>query len=298
MITWEFTATFIQASMIFLLAATGELVNQRAGVLNVGLEGLMLVGALSAFIIAEITGSAWLGFVGGMVSGGMVGLLHGFLSISLKADQTVSGMGMWILALGMTTYLGQPLSGPLRIDGRLESVVGGLTPMFFIGIVIVCAVWYGLFRTKYGLWIRSAGEDPSVAVVSGLNVKRIRYGCVIFGGIMGGLAGAYLTLVYNPVWSPNPTMGRGWIALAIVFFSMWRPEIMLLGSFLFGLLWHLAISPNALQFLNLNLSYHFYRMIPFIATIVVLTIISSQKISRHIGADKPAALGKPYFDED
>ena len=149
MITWEFTATFIQASMIFLLAATGELVNQRAGVLNVGLEGLMLVGALSAFIIAEITGSAWLGFVGGMVSGGMIGLLHGFLSISLKADQTVSGMGMWILALGMTTYLGQPLSGPLRIDGRLESVVGGLTPMFFIGIVIVFVVWYGLFRTKY-----------------------------------------------------------------------------------------------------------------------------------------------------
>ena len=221
MITWEFTATFIQASMIFLFAATGELVNQRAGVLNVGLEGLMLVGALTAFIIAEITGSAWLGFVGGMVSGGMVGLLHGFLSISLKADQTVSGMGIWILALGMTTYLGQPFSGPLRTDGRLESVVGGLTPMFFIGIVIVCAVWYGLFRTKYGLWIRSAGEDPSVAVVSGLNVIRIRYGCVIFGGIMGGLAGAYLTLVYNPVWSPNPTMGRGWIALAIVFFSMW-----------------------------------------------------------------------------
>jgi len=298
MINWEFCVAFIQASMIFLLAATGELVNQRSGVLNVGLEGLMLVGALTAFAIAAKTGSPWLGFAGGMVSGGLIGLLHGFLSISLKADQTVSGMGMWILALGMTTYLGQPLSGPLRADGRLESVMAGLTPMFFIGIVIVICVWFGLFRTKYGLWIRSAGEDPSVAVVSGLNVTRIRYTCVVFGGVMGGLAGAYLTLVYNPVWSPNPTMGRGWIALAIVFFSMWRPEIMLLGSFLFGFLWHLAISPSALQFQGIDLSYHFYRMIPFIATIVVLTVISSKKISRIIGADKPAALGKPYFDQE
>lgn len=295
---WVFVVAFIQASMIFLFASIGELVDQRSGILNVGLEGLMLVGALGAFIVAGKTGNPWLGFVAGMAAGGIFGLLHGFLSITLKADQVVSGMGIWIFALGLTTYIGQPLSGPLIEAGRMKGIVGGLTPMFFIGLAIVFAVWFVLFKTRIGLEIRSIGEDPSVAEVSGLNVEKIRYFCVITGGVLGGLSGAYLTLIYNPIWSPNPTMGRGWIALAIVFFSMCRPKILIMGAFLFGFLWHFALSSAVILPGLPALSYHFYRMIPFIATIVILAVISSEKISRKLGAARPAALGKPYLHDE
>lgn len=295
---WDFFQSSIQASMIFIFAATGELLSQRSGVLNVGLEGLMLAGALAAFLVAGAVGNPWIGLAAGMVAGGGIGFLHGVLSILLRADQVVSGMGIWIFVLGLTTYIGQPFAGPLKEAGRFEEVVAGLTPMSFIGVVIVLAVWFVLFKTKYGLWIRSTGEDPSVAEVSGLSVMKIRYACVTVGGVLGGLSGAYLALVYNPIWSPNPTMGRGWIALAIVFFSMWRVEFLLLGSFLFGFLWHFALSPAVILTGLPTLSYHFYRMIPFVATILVLVVISSERISRSLGAARPAALGKPYIHEE
>ena len=292
---WVFIVAAIQASMIFLFAAIGELIDQRSGILNVGLEGLMLVGALGAFIVAGETGNPWLGFAAGIASGAIFGLLHGFLSITLQADQVVSGMGIWIFALGLTTYIGNPLSGPLAEGGRMEAVIGGLTPMFFIGLAIVFMVWFILFKTRIGLEIRSIGEDPYVAAASGLNVEKIRYSCVIIGGALGGLSGAYLILVYNPIWSPNPTMGRGWIALAIVFFSMGKPRILILGAFLLGFLWHFALSSTEIIPWLPDLSYHFYRMIPFIATIIILIIISSKRISRRLGAARPAALGKPYI---
>lgn len=295
---WVFMVAAIQASMIFLFAAIGELIDQRSGILNVGLEGLMLVGALGAFVVADATGNPWLGFIAGIAAGGIFGLLHGFLSITLKADQVVSGMGIWIFALGLTTYIGNPLSGPLNDAGKMNGIVGGLTPMFFIGLLIVFVVWFILFKTRPGLEIRSIGEDPYVAEASGLNVEKIRYLCVIAGGALGGLSGAYLILVYNPIWSPNPTMGRGWIALAIVFFSMGKPKILILGAFLLGFLWHFALSSTEIIPWLPALSYHFYRMIPFIATIVILMIISSKRISRKLGAARPAALGKPYIHNE
>ena len=271
---WVFVVAAIQASMIFLFAAIGELVDQRSGILNVGLEGLMLVGALGSFVVAGATGNPWLGFLAGIAAGAIFGLLHGFLSITLKADQVVSGMGIWIFALGLTTYLGNPFSGPLENAGIMKGVIGGLTPMFFIGLLIVFLVWFVLFKTRIGLEIRSIGEDPYVAEASGLNVEKIRYFCVITAGALGGLSGAYLVLVYNPTWSPNPTMGRGWIALAIVFFSMGKPKILILGAFLMGFLWVFALSSTEIIPWLPALSYHFYRMIPFVATIVILMIIS------------------------
>ncbi len=295
---WVFVVAAIQASMIFLFAAIGELVDQRSGILNVGLEGLMLVGALGSFVVAGATGNPWLGFLAGIAAGAIFGLLHGFLSITLKADQVVSGMGIWIFALGLTTYLGNPFSGPLENAGIMKGVIGGLTPMFFIGLLIVFLVWFVLFKTRIGLEIRSIGEDPYVAEASGLNVEKIRYLCVITAGALGGLSGAYLVLVYNPTWSPNPTMGRGWIALAIVFFSMGKPKILILGAFLMGFLWVFALSSTEIIPWLPALSYHFYRMIPFIATIVILMIISSKRISRRLGAARPAALGKPYIHNE
>lgn len=295
---WVFVVASIQASMIFLFAAIGELLDQRSGILNVGLEGLMLVGALSAFIIGGLTGNPWMGFIAGVLAGAIFGLLHGFLSITLKADQVVSGMGIWIFALGLTTYIGNPLAGPLAEAGKMRGVIGGLTPMFFIGLVIVLAVWFVLFKTRTGLEIRSIGEDPYVGAASGLNVEKIRYWCVVIGGALGGLSGAYLVLVYNPTWSPNPTMGRGWIALAIVFFSMGKPKILILGAFLLGFLWNFALSSTEIIPILPALSYHFYRMVPFIATIVILIVISSKRFSRRVGAARPAALGKPYIHTD
>ena len=258
----------------------------------------MLVGALGSFVVADATGNPWLGFIAGIAAGGIFGLLHGFLSITLKADQVVSGMGIWIFALGLTTYIGNPLSGPLNDAGKMNGIAGGLTPMFFIGLLIVFAVWFILFKTRLGLEIRSIGEDPYVAEASGLNVEKIRYLCVIAGGALGGLSGAYLILVYNPIWSPNPTMGRGWIALAIVFFSMGKPKILILGAFLLGFLWHFALSSTEIIPWLPALSYHFYRMIPFAATIIILMIISSKRISRKLGAARPAALGKPYIHNE
>ncbi len=295
---WVFVVAAIQASMIFLFAAIGELVDQRSGILNVGLEGLMLVGALGSFVVAGATGNPWLGFLAGIAAGAIFGLLHGFLSITLKADQVVSGMGIWIFALGLTTYLGNPFSGPLENAGIMKGVIGGLTPMFFIGLLIVFLVWFVLFKTRIGLEIRSIGEDPYVAEASGLNVEKIRYLCVITAGALGGLSGAYLVLVYNPTWSPNPTMGRGWIALAIVFFSMGKPKILILGAFLMGFLWVFALSSTEIIPWLPALSYHFYRMIPFVATIVILMIISSKRISRRLGAARPAALGKSYIHNE
>ena len=158
--------------MIFLFAAIGELLDQRSGILNVGLEGLMLVGALGAFIVAGETGNPWLGFGAGIAAGALFGLIHGFLSITLQADQVVSGMGIWIFALGLTTYIGNPLSGPLAEGAKMDGILGGLTPMFFIGLAIVFMVWFVLFKTRIGLEIRSVGEDPYVAAASGLSVRR------------------------------------------------------------------------------------------------------------------------------
>lgn len=290
---WEFIARSLEASTIFTFAALGELVDQRSGVLNVGIEGVMLFGATLGFIIAQSTGSYLLGFLAGIAIGGLLGLLHGFFSVTLGVDQVVVGMGIWILGFGLTTYIGNPYTGPLGME-RIPTILG-LSPFFYVGIALVVVSWFVLSKTSLGLRIRSVGEDPSVAEVSGINVTKTRYLCVTIGGMLMGLSGAIYSLFYNPVWSYNFLMGWGFIALALVFFSMWNPFILLGGSLLFGTLWQLSLNPQLV--LPGLLSRYIWRTVPFVITIGVLLIISTKWFRIRWGAAKPEALGTPYAKE-
>ncbi len=290
---WEFFIRSLDASMIFTFAALGELINQRTGVINVGIEGVMLFGATLGFITAQVTGNYFIGFLVGIAIGGLLGLLHGFVSITLGVDQVVSGMGIWILGFGLTTYIGSPYAGPLGLE-RIPAIFG-LSPFFYLGIVLVVITWFVLFKTNLGLRVRSVGENPSVAEVSGINVSRTRYMGVIIGGMLMGMAGAIYTLDYNPVWSYNFIMGWGFISLALVFFSMWNPLILLAGSMLFGTLWQLSLNPQLV--LPGILSRYIWRAIPFAITLVTLVFMSTKWFRTRFGAARPEALGQPYIKE-
>ena len=288
---WEFLARSLEASTIFTFAALGELIGQRSGVLNVGIEGVMLFGATLGFIAAQTTGSYLVGFIVGITIGGLLGLLHGFFSITLGGDQVVSGMGIWILGFGLTTYIGNPFTGPLGMD-RIPTILG-VSPFFYLGVVLVAVTWFVLSKTSLGLRIRSVGENPSVAEVSGISVSKTRYLCVAVGGMLMGMAGAIYALDYNPVWNYNFLMGWGFIALALVFFSMWNPWILLGGSLLFGTLWQLSLNPQLV--LPGFLSRYIWRTVPFIITLGVLLLMSTKWFRAKWGAAKPEALGEPYI---
>ncbi len=290
---WQFIARSLEASTIFTFAALGEVIDQRSGILNVGIEGVMLFGATLGFITAQSTESYWLGFLVGIAIGGLLGFLHGFFSITLGVDQVVSGMGIWILGFGLTTYIGNPYTGPLGME-RIPTMLG-LSPFFYVGIALVVVSWFVLSRTSLGLRIRSVGENPSVAEVSGVDVTKTRYLCVTIGGMLAGLSGAIYSLFYNPVWNYNFLLGWGFIALALVFFSMWNPFILLGGSLLFGTLWQLSLNPQLV--LPGVLSRYVWRTIPFIITIGVLLIISTKWFRIRWGAAKPEALARPYVKE-
>ena len=290
---WEFIVRSLEASTIFTFAALGELINQRSGVLNVGIEGVMLFGATLGFITAQSTGSYLLGFLVGMAIGGLLGFLHGFFSVTLGADQVVVGMGIWILGFGLTTYIGNPYTGPLGME-RIPTTLG-LSPFFYVGIALVVVSWFVLSKTSLGLRIRSVGENPSVTEVSGISVAKTRYLCVTIGGMLMGLSGAIYSLFYNPVWNYNFLMGWGFIALALVFFSMWNPWVLLGGALLFGTLWQLSLNPQLV--LPGVLSRYIWRTIPFVITIGVLLIISTKWFRTRWGAAKPEALGQPYLKE-
>lgn len=289
----EFLARSLEASTIFTFAALGELIDQRSGILNVGIEGVMLFGATLGFIAAQITGSFLIGFLVGIAIGALLGLMHGFFSITLGVDQVVSGMGIWIMGFGLTTYIGNPYTGPLGME-RIPTVFG-VSPFFYLGIVLVIITWFVLSKTSLGLRIRAVGENPSVAEVSGIDVARTRYGCAIIGGMLMGLAGAIYSLDYNPVWNYNFLMGWGFIALALVFFSMWNPFILLAGSLLFGTLWQLSLNPQLV--LPGLMSRYIWRMVPFVITLFVLMLMATRWFRTRWGAAKPEALGLPYDTE-
>ena len=290
---WEFLARSLEASTIFTFAALGELIGQRSGILNVGIEGVMLFGATLGFMAAQTTGSYLVGFIVGIAVGGLLGLLHGFFSITLGGDQVVSGMGIWILGFGLTTYIGNPFTGPLGME-RIPTIFG-LSPFFYVGIALAVSIWFLLFKTSLGLRIRSVGENPEVAEVSGISVARTRYLTVISGGALMGLAGAIYSLDYNPVWSYNFLLGWGFVALALVFFSMWNPLILMAGSLLFGTLWQLSLNPQLV--LPGLLSRYIWRMVPFAITLGALFFMSTKWFRTRWGAAKPEALGQPYVKD-
>jgi simple sugar transport system permease protein len=250
----------------------------------------MLFGATLGFIAAQSTDSYLLGFLVGVAIGGLLGLLHGFFSATLGVDQVVSGMGIWIAGFGLTTYIGNPYTGPLGME-RIPTILG-LSPFFYVGIALVVVSWFVLSKTSLGLRIRSVGENPSVAEVSGVSIAKTRYLCVTVSGMLMGLAGAIYSLDYNPVWNYNFLMGWGFIALALVFFSMWNPIILLGGSLLFGTLWQLSLNPQLI--LPGLLSRYIWRTVPFIITLGVLLLMSTKWFRTKWGAAKPEALGEPY----
>jgi general nucleoside transport system permease protein len=290
---WVFIIRSLNASMIFTFAGLGELINQRTGVINVGIEGVMLFGGTLGFLTAQSTDSYLLGFLVAIIVGGLLGFLHGFVSITLGVDQVVSGMGIWILGFGLTTYIGSPHAGPLGLK-RIPPFLG-ISPFFYLGIVLVVITWFALSKMNLGLKIRSVGENPVVAEVSGISVFKTRYLGVILGGMLMGLSGAIYTLDYNPVWSYNFLMGWGFIALALVFFSMWNPLILLVGSILFGTLWQLSLNPQMV--LPGILSRYIWRTVPFAITLLVLVLMSTKWFRTRWGAAKPEALGQPYIKE-
>jgi len=290
---WDFFARSLNASTIFTIAALGELIGQRSGILNVGVEGVMLFGATIGFMVAQSTGSYLLGFLAAITIGGLIALLYGFFTITLGGNQVVNGMGIWILGFGLTAYIGYPYTGPLGMD-RISDIMG-LSPFFFIGVALIIVTWWVFSKTSLGLKIRSVGENPSVAEVSGINVNRTRFLSVITSGMLMGFAGALYSLNYNPVWSINFLMGWGFLALALVFFSMWNSFILLGGSILFGTLWQLSLNPELV--LPNVLSRYIWRTVPFVITIGVLVLMSTKWFSSRWGAAKPEALGLPYEKE-
>jgi general nucleoside transport system permease protein len=290
---WEFFARSLNASTIFTIAALGELIGQRSGILNVGIEGVMLFGATLGFIAAKTTGSYLMGFLVAIAVGGLIALIHGFFSITLGGNQVVNGMGIWILGFGLTAYIGYPYTAPLGMDRIPE--IAGLSPFFFVGVALTILAWWVFSKTALGLKIRSVGENPSVAEVSGMNVTRTRYLSVITSGMLMGLAGAIYSLDYNPVWSINFLLGWGFIALALVFFSMWNPFLLFGGSILFGTLWQLSLNPQLV--LPDIMSRYLWRTVPFIITIGALVLMSTKWFSAKWGAAKPEALGLPHEKE-
>ncbi|PLX35560.1 MAG: ABC transporter permease [Hyphomicrobiales bacterium] len=284
-----------------LLAATGELVTEKSGVLNLGIEGMMLMGAVSGFVTAKLTGSMVLALVAAGLTGMAMSALFGFLALVLLANQVASGLALTIFGVGLSAlvganWVGQPIDPlPVLFPAALAELplVG---PVLFahdfltyLSFGAIAGVWWFLYRTKAGLILRAVGDAHDSAHAIGYNVVKVRFLATLFGGCMSGLAGAYLSLVYTPMWAENMSAGRGWIALALIVFATWRPGRVLIGAYLFGAI---AILQLHAQGAGLDIPAQFLNMLPYLATILVLVIISRDAVRIRLNA--PACIGKAF----
>ncbi len=296
----------LRSATPLLLAALGEIYAERSGILNLGVEGMMAVGALSSFATALVTGNPWLGVLVGMLSGGLLAMIHGAISIGLKGNQVVSGLALTMFGLGLSSVLGRVYVGnQLPVEARflpkpveplssipvLGRVLFDQDPLFYISLLLALVMWFLLYRTKYGIIIRSTGENPAAVDAMGISVNRVRYLSTLIGGVLAGLAGAYLSVAYNPAWIENMTAGRGWIALALVIFSLWDPIRALLGSYLFG-----VVEASGYTLQAYGYSQWLLNGLPYLLTIIILTLGATESMRRRMGA--PAALGRPYEREE
>lgn len=296
--------TVVTAATPLVLAAIGELVTERAGVLNLGVEGMMIMGAVLAFAATQATGSPYVGILAGIGGGALFSLLFGFLTLTLVANQVATGLALTILGLGVSGQIGEAYVGmsgaklpPITIPGLSEiPYVGPLLfkqdLIFYISIALVIGVNWFLFKSRAGLKIRAIGDNHGSAHALGIGVIRTRYLAVLFGGACAGLAGAQLSLVYTPQWVENMSAGRGWIALALVVFASWRPWRVLAGGYLFGAV---SISQLHAQALGLGIPSQFLSALPYVATVVVLVLISHNR--RMTLINTPASLGKPFVPD-
>jgi general nucleoside transport system permease protein len=306
---WVVTlAAAVSAGTPLALAATGEILAERSGVLNLGVEGMMLLGAVVSFLATQALGNPWLGLLAGMAAGGGLAAVHAFLSVTMRANQIVSGLALVIFGTGLATFLGKPVEGQplgsriedIRIPGLAEIPILGRIlfdqdPLVYLSWLVVGLAAFYLVRTRAGLALRACGESPATADAMGLSVARIRYAHVIAGGLLAGAGGAYQVLVRVPAWNgAGTTAGIGWIALALVVFAAWRPWRALAGAYLFGA----ALAANfALQAAGVRIvPAEFLAMLPYLLTILVLVVLSASSTSKRLGA--PAALGVPYIREE
>lgn len=282
-----------------LLGTVGEVICERSGILNLGVEGVMSLGAVTAFMVTYTTGNPWLGLCAAVAAGMLISILHAFASVTLHANQVVSGLALTMIGLGLSGMLGKPYVGrPLTVKMDDLSipwlsdipVIGPIffqqTPFFYMAVILALVAWFFLERTRLGIKVRSAGENPRATETQGFNVGAIRYWCVMIGGGFSGMAGAHLSTSYSKSWIEGMTAGRGWIVIALTIFALWNPGKAIYGAFLFGgvfvlqyLLQPLGISPN------------FLAMLPYISTLVILLLMSMGD-RRRLSA--PAQLGEPY----
>lgn len=289
-------AATVQAGTPVLYATLGEIVTERSGVLNLGVEGLMLLGAFFAFIIQYTTGNPWLATMGAGAAVGCIALLHGFICLVFQGNQVVSGLALTIFGVGLADYLGTPFIGTVTTGFQpyVTPILGSIPfigPVFFsldamvnLSYVVVPILWLFLTRTSWGLNLCASGEYPNAVTAAGLNPVFMRWVGIYLGGFLVGLGGAYLSLAYTHTWTFNLTAGRGWIAVALVIFAFWRPGRAMFGAYLFGGIMALQLR---LQALGATFPSSVMMMLPYILTIVVLLWSSS----RGYGRAAPAALG-------
>ena len=296
--------TIATASTPLLIAAIGELLVERSGVLNLGVEGMMVIGAVCGFAGAILTGNPWIGVLCGIAGGCLMALLFGVLALSFATNQVATGLSLTLLGLGLSGMIGEHFVGqpgvrlpnlglPFLTDipmvGRL---LFGQDPLFYASIALTGGVMWFLFRTRTGLTLRSIGDNHKSAHALGINVLKYRYLAVLFGGACAGLAGAHLSLVYTPQWVENMTAGRGWIAVALVVFASWRPWRVLGGAYLFGAV---TIGQLHTQALGFGIPSQLLSALPYLATIVVLVLISRNR--RLTVMNTPASLAQPFVPD-
>lgn len=299
-------ATAITAGTPILFAALGELLAERSGIINLGVEGMMLVGAVCGFIFAIKTGDPWLGVLAALIGGGLMALIHAFLTVTLQANQVVTGLALTIFGTGLSGFLGKPYIG-IPVENAFKPMELGILseipfigPIFFqqdqlvyLSYVIVPLLWFLIYRTRPGLNLRAVGENPASADSLGVSVYKVRYLYVTLGGMFAGLGGAYLSLAYAPTWLENMTAGRGWIAVALVIFATWNPLRAMIGSYIFGGIDAFGFRAQAM---GIVIPSFFLKMLPYIFTILVLIVVTRKAMANRIGA--PAALGLPYDREE
>ena len=295
-------AATLNAGTVLAIAGIGLLINERAGILNLGAEGLMLVAAIAGFATAVHTGSDWLAFGAGAVAGALMAAAFGVLVIWLNTNQVASGLALSLFGAGFSAFVGVGyVQG--KLGDRPQFSVPFLAdvpfigpaffrqhPMVYLAVVLVVGVSWFLYRSRAGLVLRAVGESPESAHALGYPVRRIRMAAVMAGGAMCGVAGAYLSVVYTPLWVEGMVAGKGWIALALTTFATWRPARVLLGAYLFG---GVTMLQFHLQGEGVEIPSQFLSMLPYLATIVVLVLISRN--GAWIKANMPASLGKPFF---
>lgn len=294
-------AATLSAGTVLAIAALGLLINEKAGIVNLGAEGMMLCAALAGFVAVVHTGNSWLGFGAGMLAGALLAALFGVLVIWLNTNQYATGLALSLFGAGFSAFAGTryvqeklPEQSQYPIPFLADLPFVGLAffrqhPMVYLTIALTLGLIWFLYRTRAGLVLRSVGESPESAHALGYPVRRIRLAAVMVGGSLCGLAGAYVSVVYTPLWVEGMIAGKGWIALALTTFATWRPARVLLGAYLFG---GVTMLQFHLQGLGVDMASQFLTMLPYLATIVVLVIISRNP--QWIRLNMPSSIGKPF----